>query len=79
MKKRSTSLQVSTAKSRAVLPYQTSRLGDHYLMGKKLGQRQFGTMYLYIHKPTGAHFTCKSISKHKLLCREDYNDVWQEI
>ena len=79
MKKQSTSSQSSTAKPRAVLPYQTPRLRDHYLMGKKLGQGQFGTTYLCTHKPTGAHFACKSIPKRKLHSREDYEDVWREI
>ncbi|KAF3445397.1 hypothetical protein FNV43_RR10573 [Rhamnella rubrinervis] len=80
MKKQSTSSQSSAAaKPTAVLPYQTPRLRDHYLMGKKLGQGQFGTTYLCTHKPTGAHFACKSIPKRKLHCKEDYDDVWREI
>lgn len=48
-------------------------------MGKKLGQGQFGTTYLCTHKSTGALYACKSIPKRKLLCREDYEDVWREI
>ncbi|KAH7834182.1 hypothetical protein Vadar_013504 [Vaccinium darrowii] len=63
----------------AVLPYQTPRLRDHYNLGKKLGQGQFGTTYLCIDKSTGAQYACKSIPKRKLLCREDYDDVWREI
>ncbi|KAL9446324.1 hypothetical protein AB3S75_014067 [Citrus x aurantiifolia] len=69
----------STKPANTVLPYQTPRLRDHYLLGKKLGQGQFGTTYLCIHKTTNAHFACKSIPKRKLLCREDYDDVWREI
>ncbi|CAM8999622.1 unnamed protein product [Rhodiola kirilowii] len=66
-------------KPKAVLPYQTPRLRDDYLIGKKLGQGQFGTTYLVTHKPTSKPFACKSIPKRKLLCAEDYEDVWREI
>lgn len=73
------SSQAQPSKSRSVLPYQTPRLRDHYLIGKKLGQGQFGTTYLVTHKPTSAKYACKSIPKRKLLCPEDYEDVWREI
>ncbi|KAH7524980.1 hypothetical protein FEM48_Zijuj06G0176800 [Ziziphus jujuba var. spinosa] len=79
MKKQSSSSQSSSAKLQSVLPYQTPRLRDHYLMGKKLGQGQFGTTYLCTEKSTGSLYACKSIPKRKLLCREDYEDVWREI
>ncbi|GAB4844818.1 Calcium-dependent protein kinase 4 [Ancistrocladus abbreviatus] len=69
----------STKPTISVLPYQTPRLRDHYLIGKKLGQGQFGTTYLCTEKTTGIHYACKSIPKRKLLCREDYEDVWREI
>ncbi|MBA0808733.1 hypothetical protein Gohar_024447 [Gossypium harknessii] len=62
-----------------VLPYQTQRIRDHYFLGKKLGQGQFGTTYLCTHKVTGIRYACKSIPKRKLVCREDYDDVWREI
>ncbi|AAF79386.1 F15O4.8 [Arabidopsis thaliana] len=65
--------------SNTVLPYQTPRLRDHYLLGKKLGQGQFGTTYLCTEKSTSANYACKSIPKRKLVCREDYEDVWREI
>lgn len=79
MKKNNPSTAPPNKPSHSVLPYQTPRLRDHYLLGKKLGQGQFGTTYLCIHKETNAHFACKSIPKRKLLCREDYDDVWREI
>jgi calcium-dependent protein kinase len=84
MKKESTESQSSsstttTKPATTVLPYQTPRLRDHYLLGKKLGQGQFGTTYQCTHKSTGALYACKSIPKRKLLCREDYDDVWREI
>ncbi|XP_065881100.1 calcium-dependent protein kinase 11 [Euphorbia lathyris] len=65
--------------ARSVLPYQTPRLRDHYLIGKKLGQGQFGTTYLCTNKATNKQYACKSIPKRKLLCKEDYEDVWREI
>ncbi|XP_039058849.1 LOW QUALITY PROTEIN: calcium-dependent protein kinase SK5-like [Hibiscus syriacus] len=69
----------SGTKPTTVLPYQTPSLGEHYSLGKKLGQGQFGTTYLCTHKPTGQPFACKSIPKRKLICQEDYDDVWREI
>ncbi|KAJ4701144.1 putative Calcium-dependent protein kinase [Melia azedarach] len=77
--KRQGSGSTGTKPANTVLPYQTPRLRDHYLLGKKLGQGQFGTTYLCIHKATNDQFACKSIPKRKLLCREDYDDVWREI
>ncbi|XP_073022017.1 calcium-dependent protein kinase 11-like [Primulina eburnea] len=69
----------SSKPSISVLPYQTPRLRDHYNLGKKLGQGQFGTTYHCAEKATGIEYACKSIPKRKLLCQEDYDDVWREI
>ncbi|MBA0738076.1 hypothetical protein Gogos_011487 [Gossypium gossypioides] len=79
MNNQSSSIPTTTATKGWVLPYETPRLRDHYVVGKKLGQGQFGTTYECIHKATGTVFACKSIPKRKLLCREDYDDVWREI
>ncbi|XP_057425494.1 calcium-dependent protein kinase 11-like [Lotus japonicus] len=79
MQKQSFAGSKSSSKCTAVLPYQTPRLRDHYLLGKKLGQGQFGTTYLCTHKASGKLYACKSIPKRKLLCKEDYDDVWREI
>nr|GLL42307.1 calcium-dependent protein kinase 11-like [Ipomoea trifida] len=62
-----------------VLPYATQKLRDLYSLGKKLGQGQFGTTYLCTEKSTSVEYACKSIPKRKLLCKEDYEDVWREI
>ncbi|KAL6978147.1 Calcium-dependent protein kinase 12 [Sarracenia purpurea var. burkii] len=62
-----------------VLPYKTQRLQQLYIIGKKLGQGQFGTTHLCTEKSTGNHHACKSIPKKKLICQEDYDDVWREI
>ncbi|XP_047341606.1 calcium-dependent protein kinase 11-like [Impatiens glandulifera] len=75
----SSSSSSSSKPTSAVLPYQTPRLRDHYVLGKKLGHGQFGTTYLCTEKTTGNKLACKSIPKRKLLCREDYDDVWREI
>ncbi|WRX08621.1 Protein kinase domain - like 10 [Theobroma cacao] len=69
----------SGTKPSRVLPYTTPSLADHYSLGKTLGQGQFGTTYLCTHKPTGQQYACKSIPKRKLICQEDYEDVWREI
>ena len=66
-------------KTASVLPYETQKLRDHYVIGKKLGQGQFGTTYLCTEKVSGGLYACKSIPKRKLLCKEDYEDVWREI
>ncbi|WOL04091.1 hypothetical protein Cni_G12812 [Canna indica] len=67
------------SKPSSVLPYATANLRDEYRIGKKLGQGQFGTTYLCVEKNDGNEYACKSIPKRKLLCREDYDDVWREI
>ncbi|XVF17017.1 hypothetical protein REPUB_Repub10bG0080600 [Reevesia pubescens] len=69
----------SGTKPTRVLPYQTPILTEHYSTGKTLGQGQFGTTYLCTQKPTGLQYACKSIPKRKLICQEDYDDVWREI
>lgn len=69
----------SSSKPSSVLPYKTSNIRDHYKIGRKLGQGQFGTTYLCVDKSDGKEYACKSIPKRKLLCREDYEDVWREI
>ncbi|XP_004503020.1 calcium-dependent protein kinase SK5 [Cicer arietinum] len=62
-----------------VLPYVTENLREVYTLGRKLGQGQFGTTYLCRHNTTSHTYACKSIPKKKLLCKEDYDDVWREI
>ncbi|KAM0940509.1 putative protein kinase CAMK-CDPK family [Dioscorea sansibarensis] len=68
-----------SGKPSSVLPHKTPNLRDHYRVGKKLGQGQFGTTYLCVDKSDGKEYACKAIPKRKLLCREDYDDVWHEI
>ncbi|EXB64077.1 Calcium-dependent protein kinase SK5 [Morus notabilis] len=62
-----------------VLPHRTQNVREMYSLGKKLGQGQFGTTFLCTDNSSGSRFACKSIPKRKLLCPDDYDDVWREI
>ncbi|XP_051139459.1 calcium-dependent protein kinase 11 [Andrographis paniculata] len=77
MKRRS--LGSSSRPSPTILPHKTPRLRDHYNIGKKLGQGQFGITFRCVEKATDIEYACKSIPKRKLLCKEDCDDVWREI
>nr|VDD33092.1 unnamed protein product [Brassica oleracea] len=69
----------SESKTRWVLPYKTKNLKDDYVLGRVLGQGQFGITFLCTHNETGQKLACKSIPKRKLLCQEDCDDVLREI
>ncbi|WVZ74159.1 hypothetical protein U9M48_022374 [Paspalum notatum var. saurae] len=62
-----------------VLGHATPSLRDHYALGRKLGQGQFGTTYLCTDLATGVDYACKSIAKRKLITKEDVEDVRREI
>jgi len=62
-----------------VLGHKTANIRDLYMLGRKLGQGQFGTTYLCTEIPTGIDYACKSISKRKLISKEDVEDVRREI
>ncbi|KAG8082975.1 hypothetical protein GUJ93_ZPchr0014g47349 [Zizania palustris] len=62
-----------------VLSHPTPNLLDLYAMGRILGQGQFGTTYLCTEISTGVDYACKSISKRKLITKEDMDDVRREI
>lgn len=55
------------------------KLQDFYSVGPVLGKGAFGTVYQAIDKKTGVHYACKSISKAKLVCKEDVEDVQREV
>ncbi|CAL5015241.1 unnamed protein product [Urochloa decumbens] len=63
----------------SVLGHPTPNLRDLYALGRKLGQGQFGTTYLCTELATGVDYACKSISKRKLITKEDIDDVRREI
>lgn len=50
-----------------------------YTLGKELGRGQFGVTYLCIENSTGIQYACKSISKRKLVTRNDKEDMKREI
>lgn len=62
-----------------VLGHRTANIRDLYTLGRKLGQGQFGTTYLCTEISTGIEYACKSISKRKLISKEDVDDVRREI
>uniref|UniRef100_A0A7C9E928 non-specific serine/threonine protein kinase n=1 Tax=Opuntia streptacantha TaxID=393608 RepID=A0A7C9E928_OPUST len=62
-----------------VLGHKTPNIRDLYTLGRKLGQGQFGTTYLCTEIATGIEYACKSISKRKLISKEDVEDVRREI
>ncbi|GAV81807.1 Pkinase domain-containing protein/EF_hand_5 domain-containing protein [Cephalotus follicularis] len=62
-----------------VLGHKTANIRDLYDLGRKLGQGQFGTTYLCTEISTGVEYACKSISKRKLISKEDVEDVRREI
>ncbi|KAJ9559118.1 hypothetical protein OSB04_013732 [Centaurea solstitialis] len=69
----------SGIQSGGVLKTETGNLKDLYILGKKLGNGQFGTTYLCIEKATGKEFACKTIAKRKLLTDEEEEEVRREI
>ncbi|PHU04854.1 Calcium-dependent protein kinase 5 [Capsicum chinense] len=62
-----------------VMGHKTANIRDLYTLGRKLGQGQFGTTYLCTEDSSGAEYACKSISKRKLISKEDVDDVRREI
>ncbi|CAL9089711.1 unnamed protein product [Musa textilis] len=65
--------------SNYVLGHKTPNIRDLYILGRKLGQGQFGTTYLCTEIATGNDYACKSIGKRKLISKEDVEDVRREI
>ncbi|KAI7753186.1 hypothetical protein M8C21_030921 [Ambrosia artemisiifolia] len=62
-----------------LLKTNNGNLKDFYMLGKKLGNGQFGTTYLCVEKKTNKQYACKSIAKRKLLTDDDIVDVKREI
>uniref|UniRef100_A0A2P2JLU1 non-specific serine/threonine protein kinase n=1 Tax=Rhizophora mucronata TaxID=61149 RepID=A0A2P2JLU1_RHIMU len=50
-----------------------------YTTGKELGRGQFGVTYLSTENSTGKRYACKSISKRKLVTKNDKEDMKREI
>ncbi|CAN7125655.1 unnamed protein product [Brassica rapa subsp. narinosa] len=79
LRKSGSQTMASESRTRWVLPYRTKNLKDDYLLGRVLGQGQFGTTFLCSHNETGQKLACKSIPKRTLLCQEDCDQVLREI
>ncbi|CAF1921204.1 unnamed protein product [Brassica napus] len=69
----------SESRTRWVLPHRTKNLKDDYLLGRVLGQGQYGTTFLCTHNETGQKLACKTIPKRKLLRQEHFDRVLREI
>ncbi|BAT94406.1 calcium-dependent protein kinase 4-like [Vigna umbellata] len=70
----------SASKSKNVLPHETPDLLEHYIVGQKvLGKGRLATTYVCTHNETRKTYACKTIPKTKLLCQEEYDDVWREV
>ena len=57
----------------------TKNVQEDYLIGKILGQGQFGVTTLAKDKSSGKKVACKTISKLKLVCDADIQDIKREI
>lgn len=55
------------------------RLEDLYVLDKQIGKGAFGVVRLGHHKATSEPVAVKSISKAKLTCKEDVQDVQAEV
>jgi len=51
----------------------------YYTLGKELGRGQFGVTYLCTEIASGQRYACKSISKRKLVNKNDREDIKREI
>jgi hypothetical protein len=55
------------------------KLEEMYTVGKQIGKGAFGIVRLATKKTNGEQFAVKSISKAKLVCKEDVKDVQAEV
>ncbi|GAA0156134.1 non-receptor serine/threonine protein kinase [Lithospermum erythrorhizon] len=62
-----------------VLEKKRVRVKEHFNLGMKLGDGQYGTTYYCVEKATGKEYACKSISKKKLVTQEEIELVRREI
>ncbi|GAB4815929.1 hypothetical protein N2152v2_002975 [Parachlorella kessleri] len=60
-------------------PVGSPSLEADYTLGKVLGKGAFGVVRLVLEKRSGELFACKSISKAKLITKEDVEDVKREV
>ncbi|KAK9133424.1 hypothetical protein Scep_012952 [Stephania cephalantha] len=65
--------------SDTILGKQFEDVRGDYSIGKELGRGQFGITYLCTEISTGHTYACKSISKRKLVNKNDKEDIKREI
>ncbi|KAJ0103104.1 hypothetical protein Patl1_04184 [Pistacia atlantica] len=70
---------VHTHRADTILGKPFEDVRSHYTIGKELGRGQFGVTYLCTENLTGKQFACKSISKRKLVTKNDKEDIKREI
>eukprot|EP00262_Sarcandra_glabra_P010769 TRINITY_DN261_c0_g1_i3.p1 TRINITY_DN261_c0_g1~~TRINITY_DN261_c0_g1_i3.p1 ORF type:complete len:545 (+),score=110.18 TRINITY_DN261_c0_g1_i3:114-1748(+) len=58
-------------------PYEEVK--SYYTLGKELGRGQFGVTYLCNENSSGSAYACKSVSKRKLVNKNDKEDIKREI
>ncbi|XP_042978130.1 calcium-dependent protein kinase 19-like [Carya illinoinensis] len=63
----------------AILDKAYEDVKQYYTIGKELGRGQFGVTYLCTENSTGRQYACKSISKRKLVSKNDKEDIKREI
>lgn len=70
---------VQSADPNTILGKAFEDVRSHYSLGKELGRGQFGVTYLCREISTGKAYACKSISKRKLVSKNDKEDIKREI
>lgn len=71
--------QKGKRKPRSVLGKPFSDVHKEFELGKILGEGQFGTTKLAVHRETKQAFACKTILKRKLFSKADMEDVRREV
>ncbi|GER25280.1 calcium-dependent protein kinase [Striga asiatica] len=74
-----TCYKVSDLRETILNPNKTARLSDRYILREQLGWGQFGVIRECVDKFSGELLACKSISKDRLVTREDIKSIKLEI
>uniref|UniRef100_A0A0D9WQJ3 Protein kinase domain-containing protein n=1 Tax=Leersia perrieri TaxID=77586 RepID=A0A0D9WQJ3_9ORYZ len=64
-----------TLTSISVLDQNSPNVTEHYTLGRRLGEGEYGTTYLCTEISTGCQYECKSILKKKFVNMQDIEDV----
>eukprot|EP00955_Chlamydomonas_euryale_P086601 364228-Chlamydomonas_euryale.AAC.17 len=62
-----------------ILEQPTGDVRDYYKFGAVIGKGNFGIVHKVTNRKTGETFACKSISKRKMVCKDDVEDVKREV